>query len=271
VRRGLAAAFAVVLGLAGALPPAAAEERPPILRDVGFDQRLGQPVPLDLPFRDESGQPVTLRRYFGDRPVLLVPAYYTCPMLCTLVLNGVVRALRALPFDVGKEFTVVTFSFDPRDTSAGAAAKKETYLREYRRPGAEEGWHFLVGDEDAIRRLTQAIGFRYAFDPVQKQYAHASGIVVLTPEGRVARYFFGVEFSPRDVRLGLVEASANKIGTAVDQLLLFCFHYDPATGTYSALALDAIRLGGLVTLVGLGAFIALALRHDSARRRREET
>jgi protein SCO1/2 len=205
---------------------------------------------------------VALREYFGKRPVILVPAYYECPMLCTLVLNGVVSALRALPFDAGAEFAVVTFSFNPRDTSALAAAKKATYVSEYRRPGAEEGWHFLVGDEESIRALTRAIGFRYVWDPAQAQYAHASGIVVLTPEGTIARYFFGVEYAPRDLRLALVEASRGKVGSLVDQLLLFCFHYDPATGRYSRLALGAVRVGGAATLLALGTFVVLALRRE---------
>jgi len=199
--------------------------------------------------------------------VLLVPAYYECPMLCTIVLNGVVSALRALPFDVGKEFRVVTFSFNPRETSELAAAKKTTYLEDYRRPGAAAGWHFLTGDEPSIAALTQAIGFRYAWDEASKQYAHASGIVVLTPAGRISHYFFGVEFAPRDLRLALVEASGEHIGSLVDQLLLFCFHYDPATGRYSRVALNAVRAGGVLTLAVLVAFVVLMLRRDAKRAR----
>jgi len=249
--------------LALAVPVGADAGRPPILRDVGFDQRVGESIPLDLEFRDETGRPVALREYFGRRPVLLVPAYYQCPMLCTLVLNGVVSALRALSFDVGDQFSVITFSFNPHDTSALAAAKKQTYLDEYRRPGAAAGWHFLTGDQESIARLTRAIGFRYAFDPAHDQYAHASGIVVLTPTGTIARYFYGVEYAPRDLRLALVEASQNRIGTVVDQLLLFCFHYDPATGRYSAMALTAMRVGGVLTVLALATFIARALRQPS--------
>jgi protein SCO1/2 len=186
-------------------------------------------------------------------------------MLCTLVLNGVVSALRALPFDVGTEFQVITFSFDPRDGSEAAAAKRDTYLREYRRPGAEAGWHFLTGDAAAIAALTDAIGFHATYDEARREYAHASGIVLLTPEGRVARYFFGVEFAPRDLRLAIVEASAERIGTVVDQLLLFCFHYDPATGRYSRLALGAVRAGGAMTLVALATAIAWWLRRERLR------
>jgi protein SCO1/2 len=261
-----AGVVAVLLALAGANGVAAETGLPPILRDVGFDQRLGAQVPLDLPFRDETGSTVTLRQYLGDKPVLLVPAYYECPMLCTLVLNGVVSALRALPFDIGREFRVVTVSFHPTETSELAAAKKANYLREYRRPGADAGWHFLVGDDSSIRPLLASIGFRYAWDEAAKQYAHASGIVVLTPAGRVSHYFYGVEFPPRDLRLAFVEASKERIGSVVDQLLLFCFHYDPATGRYSRVALNAVRVGGVLTMLALGAFVFVMLRRDRAQR-----
>jgi protein SCO1 len=263
------AVLAVLLaGLLGATAHAAADEKPDILRNVGFDQRLGAQVPLDLAFRDETGSPVKLGDYLGDKPVLLVPAYYECPMLCTIVLNGVTSALRALPFDVGREFRVVTFSFNPHETSELAAAKKATYIEDYRRPGAAAGWHFLTGDEPSIVALTQAIGFRYVWDEASKQYAHASGIVVLTPGGRISHYFFGVEFSPRDLRLALVEASGERIGSLVDQLLLFCFHYDPATGRYSRVALNAVRAGGVLTLAALVGFVVLMLRRDAIRARR---
>lgn len=266
--RRLAGLFALcAVTLLGALAACAEVERPSVLRDVGFDQRLGAQAPLDLPFRDETGRTVTLREYVGDKPVLLVPAYYECPMLCTLVLNGVVSALRALPFDVGREFRVVTLSFNPAETSALAAAKKANYLGQYRRPGADAAWHFLVGDESSIRPLMEAIGFRYAWDPVAKQYAHASGLVVLTPGGRVSHYFYGVEFPPRDLRLALVEASGERIGSVVDQLLLFCFHYDPATGRYSRVALNAVRAGGVLTLAALGTFLVVMLRRDRIRAR----
>ena len=266
--RVLAGLLAVVLGTTVHPVAAGEDQRPAILRDVAFDQRLGAQVPLDVAFRDETGASVTLRDYLGDKPVLLVPAYYECPMLCTIVLNGVVSALRALPFDVGKEFRVVTFSFNPRETSELAAAKKATYLEDYRRPGAAAGWHFLVGDEPSIAALTQAIGFRSAWDEASKQYAHASGIVVLTPAGRISHYFFGVEFAPRDLRLALVEASGEHIGSLVDQLLLFCFHYDPATGRYSRVALNAVRAGCVLTLAVLVAFVGLMLRRDAKRARR---
>jgi protein SCO1/2 len=256
----------VALGLAivVATSTARAEERPAALRDVGFSQRLGDTVPLDVPWRDETGARVTLRAYTG-KPILLVPAYYSCPMLCTLVLSGVVSSLRALSFDVGKQFNVVTFSFDPNDGPEAATAKKATYLAEYRRPGAEAGWHFLTGDAASITALTDAIGFHATYDDTHHQFAHASGIVLLTPQGRITRYFFGVEYAPRDVRLALVEASAEKIGTVVDQLLLFCFHYDASTGRYGLVVLNAVRLGGLLTLAALGTAIAVWLRRDRTR------
>jgi protein SCO1/2 len=258
-------AFLLTLLLLAPGQARAEDRRPPILREVGFEQRVGERLPLDLVFRDESGRSVRLGDYFGDTPVLLVPAYYECPMLCTLVLNGVVGALKALPFEVGKEFRVVTFSFNPAETSALAAAKKLAVLDRYGRPGAAGGWAFLVGDEPSIRALTQAIGFRYAWDPEHQQYAHASGVVVATSEGRLARYFYGIEYPPRDLRLALVEASQNRIGSVVDQVLLFCFHYDPATGRYSALALGAVRVGGILTLLGLGGFIVVMLRRERPR------
>ena len=239
----------------------AADTRPAALRDVAFRQRLGERVPLDVPFRDETGRTVTLREYVG-KPLLLVPAYYTCPMLCGLVLGGVTRALRVLSFDVGREFRVVTFSFDPADGPAAAAEKKARYVGDYGRPGAADGWHFLTGDAPSIAALTDAIGFQATYDEAHRQFAHAAGIVLLTPDGHVARYFFGVEFAPRDLRLALVEASENRIGTVVDQLLLFCFHYDPSTGRYTRVALAAVRAGGIATLALLVGAIAWWLHRE---------
>jgi protein SCO1 len=248
--------------------PPQAEPEPTILREVGIDQRLDQQLPLDTPFRDETGREVRLGEYFGKKPVILSLVYYECPMLCTLVLNGLASALDVLTFDVGKEFEIVTISFDPRDTPQLAAAKKQTYLQRYRRPGADAGWHFLTGDAASIERVTKAVGFRYAFDPEQQQFAHAAAIVVVTPEGRLARYFYGVEYPPRDLRFGLIEASEHKIGTPVDEVLLYCFHYDPKTGRYGAVVMNIVRLGGAVTLLGLGAFIFVMLRRDRQRQRR---
>jgi protein SCO1/2 len=248
---------------AGARGVAAAEDtRPAPLREVAIEQRLDAQVPLDLAFRDERGRDVTLGDYFGRRPVVLSLVYYECPMLCTLTLNGLVRALKVLAFDVGRELEVVTVSFDPRETPALAAAKKETYLREYGRPGAAAGWHFLTGENEAIARLTEAVGFRYAWVPEEGQYAHAAAIVVLTPDGRIARYFYGVEYAPRDLRLGLVEAAAGRIGTAVDQLLLYCYRYDPTTGKYGAIAINLVRAGGVATVLALGGFVLVMWRRE---------
>lgn len=242
-----------------ALGQSARNALPDALRNVGIDQRLNHQVPRDLSFFDEAGRLVRLREYFGGKPVILSLVYYECPMLCTEVLNGLVSSLKVLSFDVGKQFVVVTVSFNPRETPALAAAKKEKYLQRYGRPAAA-GWHFLTGKQESIDELTKAVGFRYAYDAKTGQYAHASGIMVLTPEGNISRYFYGIEYAPRDLRLGLVEASANKIGSAVDQLLLFCYHYDPSTGKYSAIVMNFIRLGGIITVLVLGTFIGLSLR-----------
>lgn len=260
--------FALVLlaALAGqAQPPPSM--RPPILRDVGIDQKLDSPVPLGLAFRDETGRPVELREYFGRKPVVLSLVYYECPMLCTMVLNGVVRSLRALSFTAGREFEVITVSINPRETPALAAQKKAIYMEHYRRPEAAAGWHFLTGEESQIKLLADTVGFRYAYDPATQLYVHASGILVLTPAGRVARYFYGLEYSARDLRLGLVEASAGKIGSPVDQVLLFCYHYDPATGRYGAAVMKTVRAAGLATVAALGMFLFMMFRRD--RRRRE--
>lgn len=232
------------------------------LQGVGIDQKLDQQVPLDLMFRDEAGRPVPLSSFFHGKPVLLAPVYYRCPMLCTQILNGVAGALKAVSFDPGRDFEVVAFSFDPKDTPEIAGAKKQMYLKRYGRAGTANGWHFLTGDPPSIQALTQAIGFHYRYDAVNDQFAHASAIMLLTPEGRLSRYFYGVDYSPRDLRLGLVEASANKIGTPVDEALLFCFHYDPATGKYGAIALNILRIAGAgFALIG-GAFLWFAFRRE---------
>jgi len=235
---------------------------PPQLREVGIDQRLNQSIPLELSFRDETGRAADLGEYFGRRPVILALVYYECPMLCNQVLNGLLRSLRAVRFDAGRDFEVVAVSIDPRETPGQAAIKKRQYASGYGRAGAAAGWHFLTGQEPAIRRLAGAVGFRYAFDARRDQYVHAGGIMVLTPEGRLARYFYGVEYSARDLRLGLVEAAAGRIGTAVDRVLLFCFHYDPETGKYGAAILRMIRGAGLATVLALGSFLAVMLRRE---------
>jgi protein SCO1/2 len=239
---------------------------PPALKEVGIDQKLNQQLPLELIFRDENGTPVKLGQYFGRKPVLISLVYYSCPMLCTQILNGMVTSFRALPFQVGKEFDVVTVSFDPREGAALASAKKKTYVG-YLSPAAqkdaETGWHFLTGDESSIKQLADAVGFRYHFDDATNQFAHASAIMVATPQGKLSHYFYGIEYSTRDLRLALVQSSENKIGSPVDQLLLYCYHYDPATGKYGAVVMNMIRLGGVLTLIGIVLMILLLRRRGS--------
>ncbi len=246
---------------------------PPALRDVGIDQKLNQQLPLELIFRDENGTPVKLGQYFGKKPVVLSLVYYNCPMLCTQVLNGMVTAFRVLPFKIGNEFDVVTVSFDPRETSALAAAKKKTYvdyLPSETQARAVNGWHFLTGDGSSIKQLADAVGFRYHFDDATNQFAHASAIMVATPQGKLSHYFYGIEYSTRDLRLALVQSAENKIGSPVDQLLLYCYHYDPATGRYGAVVMNMIRLGGLLTIVGIAALLLL-LRRRGPRQMRLRT
>jgi protein SCO1/2 len=241
---------------------------PKALSHVGIDQKLNEQLPLDLEFRNESGEVVKLGDYFGKKPVVLSLVYYQCPMLCNQVLNGMVSALRVMAFRPGEEFEVVTVSFDARETVALAAAKKRTYvdyLPEDKRAGATSGWHFLTGDEMNIKRLTATVGFRYHFDEATNQFAHASAIYVVTPQGKLARYFYGIEYAPRDLRLGLIEASENKIGSPVDQLLLYCYHYDPATGKYGAVVMNMIRLGGIATLMAMVTLFFLLRRYSAAR------
>jgi len=236
---------------------------PPALAGVGIDQKLDRQVPLDLTFRDEAGRTVPLSSFFsGRKPVILALVYYQCPMLCTMILNGVESSLKAVSFDPGRDFEVLSVSFDPKDTPQLAASKKQMYLRRYGRPGTANGWHFLTGDEANIQALTSAVGFRYKYDAASGQFAHASGIMVLTPQGRLSRYLYGVEYAPRDVRLALVEASENKIGSPVDQLLLFCYHYDPATGKYGAIAINFVRFAGLAFTLICGFFLIAAWRRD---------
>ena len=254
------------LMLALARPLAADEARPLALRDVGVDPHLGAPLPLDLAFRDESGQRVALRDYFeGGRPVLLSLVYFGCPMLCGQSLNGLAGSLKAVSFTPGKEFTVLVVSFDPRDTPTVASGRKAVVLSRYGRLDTAAGWHFLTGDQAAIDGLTRAVGLRYTFDAASGQFAHVPLAVVTTPAGAISRYFYGIQPAPRDLRLGLVEASANRIGSAVDQLLLFCFHYDPTTGKYGKLAMGAVRAGGALTVIALGALLALAWRREARR------
>ena len=244
--------------------PASAIPAP--LREIGFDQNIGDLVPLDAPFRDEAGAMVRLGDYFGRRPVVMVFAYYDCPMLCTLSINGLASALNILSLDAGRDFEVVIVSFNPHDTPATATAKKATYLSRYKRPGAEAGWHFLSGDRASIDRVTKAAGFRYTWDEATKQFAHPAGVMVLTPEGRLARYLFGIEYGPRDLRFALVEASAGTLGSRIDSLLLYCYHYDPITGRYGLAIMRAIRLTGAATVLALGTFIMIMIRRDRGAR-----
>jgi protein SCO1/2 len=250
--------------LAFASGSTAPDVRPTALRDVGFDQRIGETVPLEARFRDEAGRSVALGDYFGRKPVVMVLAYYECPMLCTLSLNGLASALKVLTFDAGREFEVVTVSFEPKETPELAAAKKAAYLKGYGRPGAESGWHFLTGEAGSVAALTRAVGFRYAWDEETRQYAHPAGVLVLTPEGRIARYLFGVEYSPRDLRFALVEASAGRLGSVVDDVVLFCYRYDPTRGRYGAAVMRLTRVAGALTLAALGAFLFGSLRRDRA-------
>jgi protein SCO1/2 len=243
---------------------------PAPLRGVGFDQKLDAPLPLDAKFRDEAGREAPLGDYFASRPVILVLTQFRCPMLCTEVLNGLVRALLDVPLAPGSDFDIVTISFDPRETPEMAAAKKHTYVERYGKPGAEAGWHFLTGGEESIRRVTNAVGFRYTYDAANDRYAHASGIMVITPGGRVARYFYDVRFSPRDLRLGLVEASAGRIGSRVDQVLLYCFHYDPRDGKYGPAIMNIVRAGGIATMFGIGALVIGLRRWERRKHARGE-
>ena len=236
---------------------------PGALQGVGIDQKLDTQIPLDLTFRDEYGRTVPLSTYFHKgKPVLLAPVYYRCPMLCTQILNGVASSLKAVSLDPGNDFEVVAFSFDPKDTVEIAAAKKQMYLRRYGREGTANGWHFLTGDPENIAKLMDAVGFHYKYDPATDQYAHASGVMVMTSGGRLSKYFYGVEYAPRDLRLGLVEASQDKIGSAVDRILLFCYHYDASTGKYGAVVINIIRLaGGGFVLIG-GALMLFLFRRE---------
>ena len=240
-------------------PPA--NVRPPGLKNVGIEQHLDEPIPPDLIFRDETGKSVRLGDYFGNKPAILNLVYYRCPMLCGEVLSGLESALRVLKFDVGKEFDVLTVSFDPRETPDMATKKKAEFLKRYGRPGAAAGWHFLTGPQDSIDGLTKAAGFQYQYDPKTGQFAHSTAIMVLTPEGKIAQYYYGVEYAPKDLRLGLIQASENKIGNLADQVLLYCYHYDPTTGKYGAIIARVLQLSGLATVLLLGVLMTVLIRH----------
>ncbi|MGA8502941.1 MAG: SCO family protein [Candidatus Sulfotelmatobacter sp.] len=250
-------------------PPA--NTLPPKLQNVGIEQHLNAQVPPDLTFRDETGKTVKLGDYFGRKPLILNLVYYNCTMLCGEALAGLASAMRLVKFDVGNEFDVVTVSFDPRETPEMAAAKKKDYVGRYGRANAAAGWHFLTGQPDSINALTKAVGFQYQYDARTNQYAHATAIMVLTPQGRISRYFYGVDFPPKDLRMGLVEASQDKIGNAVDAVLLFCYHYNPETGKYGAMVANILRLAAGVTILVLGTLFFILWRLDRSVSRRTAT
>lgn len=259
----LLAAHSAKAQLDDTAPVQTAGVSPALLRDVGLDQKLGNSIPLDLAFRDEHGQTVALRQFFGEKPVILTLVYYQCPMLCTEVLNGLLRSAKELPLEIGKDFSIVTISIDPGERPVLADVKHQLYTGLYGRPGAPRGWHFLTGDEAQIKALAQAVGFRYAYDAASGQFAHPSGIMLLTPAGKVARYFYGISYPARDLRLGLVEASQEKIGSPIDQILLYCYHYDPATGRYGLLISRVIKAAGALTVLSLGLVIAILFRREN--------
>ncbi|MEM7353317.1 MAG: SCO family protein [Acidobacteriota bacterium] len=238
------------------------QDMPGPLKQVGFEQNLGAQLPLDAPFLDASGREVVLGDYFSERPVIMVFVYYRCPMLCPTVLNGVAKSLGVLEFDVGKEFDVVAVSIDPNESSEQARSAKRVAVKRYGRGHTAPGWHFLRGGEESIRRVTETAGFGYAFVPENGEYAHASGIVVATPEGQLAQYFYGIDFAPKHVRLALVEASSNRIGSVVDQILLYCFRYDPELGQYTAVITRILRLAGVVFCLALALFLWINLRRE---------
>ncbi len=262
---GLLAMAILLLGLRSANADAPIST---ILSGVGLEQHLNQQLPLDLPLVDETGRAVRLGDYFAQRPVILVFAYYRCPMLCTQVLNGMLKASQAMPLELGQDYQIVTVSIDEREGPELAAAKKDRYVRAYRRAGAAEGWHFLVGSRESVEQLTAAVGYRYRYDAASDQFAHPSGIIVATPQGRLAQYFYGIDYPPGHLRLSLVESAAGQIGSVVDQVLLLCYHYDPKTGKYGLAIANIVRAAGSLTVLALGSFIGLMLRQE--RRRAKE-
>jgi protein SCO1/2 len=272
--RPISGVFALLLSASVAMAQAvpsntgpAAQNMPAVLQNVGFEPPLNAHLPLDLAFRDETGRNVQLREYFTQKPVLLALVYYGCPMLCNQTEQGVVGSLRMLSFNPGRDYEVVFVSFDPRESPGMAAQKKESAMTHFRRPETASGWHFLTGTKESIDALTKGANFRYSFDQKSNLFAHASGIMLLTPDGRISRYFYGVEYPSRDVRLGLVDASEGKIGTPVDRALLFCYQYDPTSARYSASILKIIRLAGVLTILGLVAGMLIFRRRDIAAAR----
>jgi protein SCO1 len=254
--------------LAGTADPSPRVLTPPAaLRDVGFDQKLGERLPLDLSLRDESGREVRLRDYFGRKPVALNLVYFDCPMLCTVSLNGLASALEVVSFLPGREFELLTISFDPREGPALAAHKKKAYLARLGKPGAAAGWHFLTGDAAALEAISRAVGFRYTWDEETRQFAHPAGLVILTPDGTISRYLYGIEYAPKDLRLALVESGEGKISSPMDELLLYCYQYNPVTGRYGATIMTVLRLASALTLLALGGFVFRSWRKEKAASR----
>lgn len=255
----------MILNASGAVYAQSAMSKNYYLPEIQVDQKIGDKLPLDLVLTDETGKQVQLSSFFSGKPVILTPVYYTCPMLCNLVLNGLVKSLKELSFNPGEDYEIVTFSFKPEDTPEIAKAKKQTYLKEYSREGAEKGWHFLTGSQETIKALTESIGFNYYFDERTGEYAHAAMVVIATPEGKISHYLFGVHFSLKDMRLALIEASKNKLGTFYDQIMLLCYHYDPSTGKYGFAVMNALRVAGFLTVAALAIFITVSLRKERHR------
>jgi protein SCO1/2 len=258
MRRSFRTAMLLLFAGASALAVNAQQiTAPEILKQVGITQNLNAQIPADLEFRDETGKSVHLGEFFGKNPIVLSLVYFDCPALCTEVLNGELRTMKAIALDLGKDFEAVTVSFEPKDTPALAKAKRDVYLGQYGRPGAADHWHFLTGEQRSIDTLTNVAGFRYAYDSSAKQYAHAAAILIVTPDGRIDRYFYGVQYPARDLRLGLVEASEGKIGTLTDQALLYCYQYDPMTGRYGMVVMNVLRAAGGLTVLALGLFMLM--------------
>lgn len=252
------------------VPGASAQSMPAPLREIGFDQNIDKPLPLDATFADEAGRTLTLGSLYGHRPVVLGFVYYNCPMLCTQVLNALTSTVSTLSLDAGKDFDLVLISFDPSETPAQAAEKKAEYTHRYKRPGTEQGWHFLTGTQEQIQRVTKAAGFRYTWDAQTQQWAHPAGIIITTTDGRPARYLFGLDYGPRDVKLALMEASQGKVGTVVDSLVLFCYHYDPMAGRYGFYVMRALRVAGITTVLLIGTFIMVMVRRERSQHARTQ-
>lgn len=227
---------------------------PKILKEVGITQQLGAQLPLDTEFKDENGNSVRLGEYFGKgKPVILALVYYECPMLCNEVLNGLTGSLKGISFDAGKEFDVVAISFDARENEKPGLArnKKEGYLGRYERPGAENGWHFLTGAQSSIDAVTKAVGFGYVYDEKTNQFAHAGGVMMTTPEGKMSRYYYGIDYEPRQLKFGIMDSARSKVGNPAEQLLLYCYHYDPSSGKYGLSVIRLIRIAGIATILGI--------------------